>query len=265
MFEARLVEGSLLKKVMESIKDLLNEASWDCSGNGMCLQAMDSSHVALVSLMLKSEGFENYRCDRNLSLGINLASMSKILKCASNDDIITIRADDEADSVTFIFESPKQERVSDFEMKLMNLDTEHLGIPDTEYACIIKMPSQEFSRICRDLTILGDSIIICCTKDGVRFSAKGDLGNGNIKLSQSANVDKEEEAVIVDMREAVTLTFSLRYLNFFTKAAPLSTQVSLSMSEDVPLMVEYKINNKEDESKGYVRYYLAPKIEDAES
>jgi proliferating cell nuclear antigen len=27
---------------------------------------------ALVSLMLKSEGFENYRCDRNLSLGINL-------------------------------------------------------------------------------------------------------------------------------------------------------------------------------------------------
>jgi len=43
----------------------------------MCLQAMDSSHVALVSLMLKSEGFENYRCDRNLSLGINLASMSK--------------------------------------------------------------------------------------------------------------------------------------------------------------------------------------------
>ena len=52
---------------------------------------------------------------------------------------------------------------------------------------------------------------------------------------QSANVDKEEEAVIIDMREAVTLTFSLRYLNFFTKAAPLATQVNLSMSEDVPL------------------------------
>jgi proliferating cell nuclear antigen len=58
---------------------------------------------------------------------------------------------------------------------------------------------------------------------------------GNIKLMQSANVDKEEEAVVIDMREAVTLTFSLRYLNFFTKAGPLSGQVSLSMSEDVPL------------------------------
>ena len=32
--------------------------------------------------------------------------MSKILKCASNDDVITIRADDDADNVTFLFESP---------------------------------------------------------------------------------------------------------------------------------------------------------------
>jgi len=58
---------------------------------------------------------------------------------------------------------------------------------------------------------------------------------GNIKLAQTANVDKEEEAVIIEMQEAVTLTFALRYLNFFTKATPLSSQVSLSMSADVPL------------------------------
>jgi Proliferating cell nuclear antigen, C-terminal domain len=58
---------------------------------------------------------------------------------------------------------------------------------------------------------------------------------GNIKLAQSANVDKEEEAVSIEMQEPVVLTFALRYLNFFTKATPLSPQVSLSMSADVPL------------------------------
>ena len=55
--------------------------------------------------------------------------MSKILKCASNDDIITIKAQDDPDTITYQFESPNQERVSDYEMKLMNLDQEHLGIP----------------------------------------------------------------------------------------------------------------------------------------
>lgn len=259
MFEARLVQGALLKKVLEAVKDLINEATWDCSATGISLQAMDNSHVSLVSLNLRSDGFDKFRCDRNLSMGMNLASVSKILRCAANDDIITIKAQDDADTVNFVFEAPNQEKVSDYEMKLMNIDTEHLGIPETDYSVVIKMPSGEFQRICRDLSQIGDSVQITCTKDGVRFSVSGDLGTGNVKLAQTANVDKEEEAVIIEMQEAVSLTFALRYLNSFTKATPLSAQVQLSMSADVPLVVEYKI-----EDMGYVRYYLAPKIEDSE-
>lgn len=71
----------------------------------MSLQAMDSSHVSLVSLLMRADGFEKYRCDRNINLGINMASMTKIMKCAANDDIITIRAEDQPDAATFTFES----------------------------------------------------------------------------------------------------------------------------------------------------------------
>lgn len=73
MFEARLVQSAVLKKVLEAIKDLLNEATFDCSDSGMQLQAMDNAHVSLVSLNLRCDGFDKYRCDRNLSMGINLA------------------------------------------------------------------------------------------------------------------------------------------------------------------------------------------------
>ena len=66
---------------------------------------MDSSHVALVALLLRSEGFEHYRCDRNLSMGMNLGNMAKMLRCAGSNDIITIKADDGSDTVTFMFES----------------------------------------------------------------------------------------------------------------------------------------------------------------
>ncbi|KAF8090797.1 hypothetical protein N665_0466s0001 [Sinapis alba] len=157
MLELRLVQGSLLKKVLESVKDLVNDANFDCSSTGFSLQAMDSSHVALVSLLLRSEGFEHYRCDRNLSMGMNLGNMSKMLKCAGNDDIITIKADDGSDTVTFMFESPTQDKIADFEMKLMDIDSEHLGIPDAEYHSIVRMPSAEFSRICKDLSSIGDT------------------------------------------------------------------------------------------------------------
>lgn len=44
-------------------------------------------------------------CDRNIFMMMNLGSMSKLLKCAGNDDIITIKADGGSDIVTFMFES----------------------------------------------------------------------------------------------------------------------------------------------------------------
>ena len=65
--------------------------------------------------------------------------------------------------------------------------------------------------------------------------------------------------VTIEMNEPVQLTFALRYLNFFTKAIPLSPTVTLSMSADVPLVVEYKIADM-----GYLKYYLTPKIEEEE-
>jgi len=260
MFEARLNDATIIKKILDAIKDLLNEGTFDCSDSGIQLQAMDNSHVSLVSLTLRSDGFDKFRCDRNLSMGMNLGSMAKIFKCANNNDTVTMKAQDNADTVTFMFESQNHEKVSDYEMKLMNLDQEHLGIPETDYSCVVRMPAGEFARICRDLAQFSESVVICCTKEGVKFSASGDVGSANVKLAQSFNMEKEEETVVIEMQEPVTLTFACRYLNAFTKATPLTNQVQLSMSADVPLVVEYRIPDL-----GHIRYYLAPKIEDDES
>lgn len=55
-----------------------------------------------------------------------------------------------------------QERISDFEMKLMDIDSEHLGIPETAYEAIVRMPSAEFARICKDLSTIGDTGSCLC-------------------------------------------------------------------------------------------------------
>jgi hypothetical protein len=47
--------------------------------------------------------------------------------------------------------------VSDFELKLLDIESEHLGIPDTEYKAIVKMPAGLFQRIIRNLSALGDT------------------------------------------------------------------------------------------------------------
>ncbi|KAN0023270.1 hypothetical protein ACTFIV_009401 [Dictyostelium citrinum] len=258
MFEARLLQASLLKKILESIKDLVESANFDCSPEGISLQAMDGTHVTLINLVLRNEGFETYNCDRSLSLGLSLVSLSKILKCAGNDDTLTIKArDNESDTVTFVFESPKNDRVSDFEIKLIDIKNEQYSIRKSDYSAVIKMPSAELQRICRDLSIIGEIVTISANKEGVKFSVSGDSGSGNITIKPTSDSDvPADQATVIESKEPVVLNFALKFLSNFTKATPLSPMVTLSMSEGIPVVVEYKI-----EDLGFLGFFLAPKIE----
>ena len=96
-------------------------------------------------------------------------------------------------------------------------------------------------------------------KEGVRFSVTGQIGTGNILTRANAATEKEDDQVVIEMDEPVELNFALRYLNFFTKATPLSGHVMLSMSPNVPIVVEYPIGDM-----GYMKYFLAPKIDEGD-
>lgn len=249
----------LLLQVLEATRELIAEGNFEVSTSGISLQAMDSSHVSLVSLNLRADGFAHFRADHPFSMGMNLNNMNKMLKCANNDDIVTMRSEDGSDSVTFLFESPDENRVSEFELKLMDITAENLGIPDTEYSSTVRMPSSEFQRICKDLSSIGDTVEISVTKEGIKFATSGDIGAASVICRQSSSSDKPDEATVIDMQEPVSLTFALRYLNSFTKATSLAPSVLIKLSKELPVVVEYKIADM-----GHVRYYLAPKIDEDE-
>ena len=105
MFQAKLTEGILLKKLIESIKDLVTDINLEITATGISLQAMDSSHVALVTLNLSSEGFEEYRCDKNTTLGLNLIDFGKVLKLAKTNDVMTILANEDTSYLTIKFDN----------------------------------------------------------------------------------------------------------------------------------------------------------------
>ena len=260
MFEAHMLDAQVFRKIFEAAKELLEDASFDCTSEGLSLQAMDAIHVSLVALELRAEGFELYRCDRATNMGFKVAGLLKILKCAGNKDSLTMRAEDQPDKCSFIFESPNKDKISQFDFALTDIDQEHLQIPDQEYFVTIKMPSAEFSRICRDLANFGDTVTISCTKGQVQFAANGDLGTANIRLQESNSIDDDEsDRVQIDVGEPLTLSFAVRYLNNFAKAQVLSDTVTLMLTPKTPMVVEYKIGDY-----GHIRFFLAPKIDEEE-
>ena len=102
---------------------------------------------------------------------------------------------------------------------------------------------------------MGRAVSIEATKEGCKFSCTGDIGNGAVTLRSHSNVEKPELNVDINLSEPVALTFSLKYLVNFCKAAGLSSTVKLCLSNEVPLLVEYALA-----SNSYLRFYLAPKV-----
>ena len=100
---------------------------------------MDGSHVALVSLNLSMEGFEHYRADTAMVLGLNVNLLAKVMKLADPNDSITLMAEDMPTHLKLIFENTKQERTTEFTLNLISLDQEHLAIPETEYSSIVSI------------------------------------------------------------------------------------------------------------------------------
>ena len=89
--EAHLQQAVLLKKVVDAMKDLCKDVNFECSEKGIEVQSMDSSHVALVSVLLREAAFSDFKCERAASLGMNVDSLGKIFKMVSAGDALKLR------------------------------------------------------------------------------------------------------------------------------------------------------------------------------
>merc|ERR1712224_334142 len=158
----------------------------------------------------------------------------------------------------FQCESSAEDRIADFDLKLMEIESEHMEIPEQQYKVVVKLPSAEFLKICRDLKEFGETMQIQASKEGIRFSVQGDIGSGNVMLKPREG-EKPEDKVSLTVREPVTATFALRYLANFSKAAPLSGVVELCIGNASPLSVKYELEKSEN---GFLQFYLAPKVDE---
>jgi proliferating cell nuclear antigen len=108
---------------------------------------------------------------------------------------------------------------------------------------VTPMPSVDFQRICRDMFNIGTDIEI--TRNGHLFSlnCEGDFANQKTEIQCT-----EESPLISGM-------YSLRYMNIFTKATSMCSNVQI-MQEELNrfLILKYNVANLGD-----LKFYLATK------
>lgn len=248
--------------IFKNAKMISKEVNISLTAEGMHVQGMDPSHVGIFELRLKADWFTTYECKHEQFIGVNCEIISNILNCIMDGQIMKWSyMYDSSEDLLIYFENCGMDKM--FEVKLMNIDEEALGIPEMEYEVDIKINSMGFEKIMNQLNLFGENLEIECGKDeNIYMRTTGDAGKMQVRLKEADIVE-----YAYDDEVELNIEFSLRYMAMFAKFSKLNTVCSIHLSRNQPLKLLYDLNSwmegddEDIEIENYIRFYLAPKID----
>jgi proliferating cell nuclear antigen len=172
----------------------------------------------------------------------------KLLKSVTNNDTLEMSISN-GETLEMVVHNQTKKAFSKFNLKLLDIDEDLLESPDLDTDIITTIPSVDFQRICRDMGNLADDINIFRDDDVLELSCKGDFADQSTSIECPENINKR-----------IGNTFSLKYINLFTKATGMCSSVQIlqnSTDDSLPIILRYTIANLGD-----MKFYLSAKAND---
>ena len=147
----------------------------------------------------------------------------------------------------------------------MDLDSEFLTVPVADWSVDIQMVSDDLAKLIDQLSIFGSDLVVDCDEESVKLQSDGEIG-------KMKAVIKDEDILMYAIEEdaEVRVKFAISYFSMFTSVSKVNKKVKIHIDEKLPIKIQYDMDDvmdendddEDDEAVNYIRFYLAPKIED---
>lgn len=252
ILEMQTVQSNAIRIMCDVLKETLNDVNFVFDQSGLQVMAMDGSHVAFVYLQLHADRFETYYCKDKLHVGLNMMHLFKLIKTVTNSDTITLFIEDtRVHELGIQIENADKNSITVFHLKMLDIDENEMRIPEMVLDSVITMPSNDFQRMCRDMLNISDAIHITSCSETLKLSCDGDFARQETVIGKTTHGLSFSKHV-----ENVEGTYSLKYINLFTKATNLSNTLDIFFKTSYPLMLKYDVANL-----GEIMFCLAPKVD----
>lgn len=257
VFCAQTVQGTAIRNLFELMKDVLVESNIIATPEGLRLLANDNAQCVVTSVHLQAQAFELYSCKQRTVLGINLANMYKLVKSASNNDVITMWTMSNEDVLHIRIENTERSSNTYYKLKLFDINETILEPPSCQFEYIVSLPASEFQRMVRDMAMVASTVFIKNDDNTLTLSCYGDYAaqetvltaNQNLIISRARNASgagKNEtnkmdtgNSMIKEEYDEDANEYSLRYLNMFARGSSMSSNVQLYIKSGAPLILSF--------------------------
>ena len=167
---------------------------------------------------------------------------------------------DDGDKLTIKLEPNEGVRgiVKEFELPLVDIDSEMLEIPEVEYTADIEMYSTEFRDLIEQLSIFGNDITFTCNEK-IEIMGSGEHGKMKVHIN-----DEDIIEYVLEENADLSLNFMTQYLLIMSSFSKVSRKMHIHIMENTPMKMQYNMDDSEDndDCNNFIRFFLAPKIED---
>ncbi|MBI4145347.1 proliferating cell nuclear antigen (pcna) [Candidatus Woesearchaeota archaeon] len=247
MVKLVLADASYLKDSISVISELVNEARFKITKDGIELIAMDPANVAMVIFKLLSSGFTEYEIAQPQELAVNLQNLKQVLKRASPSDVLTLEVSAENKLVIQL----KGSTTRTFSLPIIDIEEREQRVPNLAFPVTVSTPSSVLNDAISDVDIIAESVSFAAEADRFTILAEGDLSKAHIDIKNG-----DETMIKSETTAKVKAKYSIEYLKKMIQASKLADKVEIHFSQDYPLRLDYKVIDKLSMS-----FILAPRVE----
>lgn len=221
------------------------------------IQCMDKSHICLADIQIKDKWFSKYNCNNNTQISVDSYHFAIIINYALKHEIIEIKFDEcsNPDKLYINFLNEKENKSAFdhfFELDLIDIDEDNLGIPDVDYVVDFTIESKKFVDVLSELNTFGSILNIKCNENILELNSSGE----SAKIKVNIPIDELNEFAIEEDGN-LDISFSLNHLCKMCTSTKLGSKIDVSLSVEYPMSLKYNLG---DDSN--VSFYIAPKVVD---
>lgn len=241
--ELVLSDAKLFRQSIDAMVDLIKDAEFVVNEYGISLKAIDAAQIAMVIFNMPKDVFEKFEVSGTTKLGVNLPSLSSILKRAHNNDKLALKVKDKRLNIVLSGDNTRS-----FSINLLDLSSNEMPNPDINFDAVIKMKANNLIEGVKDASLFSTYLLFSVDPKAFKINAKGPQGD----LENKTELDSKQ-IVEKDVKKEATAMFSIEYLQNILKGASTEADVELNIKTNAPLKVRYKISN------ALLEFFLAPR------
>jgi proliferating cell nuclear antigen len=243
-----LAEPKYFKDSISIVSELVSEAKFKATKNGLKLVAMDPANVAMVNFELLSSCFTEYEvAGEEEEVAINLANLKQILRRTKGEDILTLETTE--DNKLKI--EMKSNSTRSFSIPTLEIDDKEQKVPDLSFPVVVEMDSTTLTEAIEDVSVVAESVTFLGSKELLCVKAEGDLSKAFIEIKND-----ETTKIKAETDEKYKAKYSLEYLKKMISGSKLSAKTTLYFNTDYPMKLEYKVTDRV-----LLSFILAPRVD----